>query len=69
MKSPVVPPVSSKYLEAILEKVKTQSKEKVKGGVDVKPHHVRPRKSPCVAGEKCRLTLETYEKRWKDPKW
>lgn len=33
--------VSDQIVEAILEKVKTQSKEKVKGGVDVKPHHVR----------------------------
>lgn len=34
--------VSDQIVEAILEKVKAQSKEKVKGGVDVKPHHVRP---------------------------
>ncbi|CAJ1384038.1 unnamed protein product, partial [Effrenium voratum] len=33
--------VSDQVVEAILEKVKAQSKEKVKGGVDVKPHHVR----------------------------
>lgn len=33
--------VSDQIVEAILEKVKTQSKEKVKGGVDVKPHHAR----------------------------
>jgi len=33
--------VSDQIVEAILEKVKAQSKEKVKGGVDVKPHHVR----------------------------
>ena len=35
--------VSDQIVEAILEKVKAQSKEKVKGGVDVKPHHVRRR--------------------------
>mmetsp|Transcript_9591 Transcript_9591/g.17196 ORF Transcript_9591/g.17196 Transcript_9591/m.17196 type:complete len:1243 (+) Transcript_9591:36-3764(+) len=33
--------VSDQIVEAVLEKVKAQSKEKVKGGVDVKPHHVR----------------------------
>ncbi|CAK9047877.1 DNA topoisomerase 2-alpha (DNA topoisomerase II [Durusdinium trenchii] len=33
--------VSDQIVEAILEKVKVQSKEKVKGGVDVKPHHVK----------------------------
>eukprot|EP00931_Biecheleriopsis_adriatica_P072603 TRINITY_DN46_c1_g1_i1.p1 TRINITY_DN46_c1_g1~~TRINITY_DN46_c1_g1_i1.p1 ORF type:complete len:1267 (-),score=369.54 TRINITY_DN46_c1_g1_i1:40-3531(-) len=33
--------VSDQIVEAILEKVKAQSKEKVKGGVDVRPHHVR----------------------------
>ena len=29
-------------LQAILEKVRLQSKEKMKGGVDVRPHHVKP---------------------------
>mmetsp|Transcript_34834 Transcript_34834/g.78540 ORF Transcript_34834/g.78540 Transcript_34834/m.78540 type:complete len:1274 (-) Transcript_34834:278-4099(-) len=33
--------VSDQIVEAILEKAKAQSKEKVKGGVDIKPHHVR----------------------------
>lgn len=33
--------VSDQLVEAILEKVKIQSKEKVKGGLDIKPHHVR----------------------------
>jgi len=33
--------VSDQIVEAILEKVKAASKEKVKGGVDIKPHHVR----------------------------
>eukprot|EP00439_Symbiodinium_sp_Y106_P048725 s3770_g6.t1 len=33
--------VSDQVVEAILEKVRLQSKEKVKGGVDVRPHHVK----------------------------
>mmetsp|Transcript_76281 Transcript_76281/g.220326 ORF Transcript_76281/g.220326 Transcript_76281/m.220326 type:complete len:1247 (+) Transcript_76281:84-3824(+) len=33
--------VSDQIIEAILEKVKQESKAKVKGGVDIKPHHVR----------------------------
>lgn len=33
--------VSDQIVEAILEKVKVQSKEKVKGGVDIKPFQVR----------------------------
>jgi len=33
--------VSDQIVEAILEKVKAQSKEKVKGGIDIKAHHVK----------------------------
>ncbi|CAE7816482.1 TOP2A [Symbiodinium sp. CCMP2456] len=33
--------VSDQVVEAILEKVRLQSKEKMKGGVDVRPHHVK----------------------------
>jgi len=33
--------VTDQLVEAILEKVKVQSKEKVKGGMDIKPHHVK----------------------------
>ena len=33
--------VSDQIVEAIIEKVKEESKKKVKGGVDIRPHHVR----------------------------
>eukprot|EP00928_Gymnodinium_smaydae_P069983 TRINITY_DN53940_c0_g1_i1.p1 TRINITY_DN53940_c0_g1~~TRINITY_DN53940_c0_g1_i1.p1 ORF type:complete len:1309 (-),score=272.18 TRINITY_DN53940_c0_g1_i1:634-4497(-) len=33
--------VADQLVEVIVEKVRAQSKEKVKGGVDVKPHHVK----------------------------
>eukprot|EP00747_Dinoflagellata_sp_TGD_P131237 gnl/TRDRNA2_/TRDRNA2_174938_c5_seq1.p1 gnl/TRDRNA2_/TRDRNA2_174938_c5~~gnl/TRDRNA2_/TRDRNA2_174938_c5_seq1.p1 ORF type:complete len:1261 (-),score=369.85 gnl/TRDRNA2_/TRDRNA2_174938_c5_seq1:302-4027(-) len=33
--------VTDQVVEAIIEKVKIAAKEKVKGGVDVKPHHVK----------------------------
>lgn len=33
--------VSDQIVEAVMEKVKQQSKAQVKGGVDIKPHHVR----------------------------
>jgi len=33
--------VSDQIVEAIMEKVKAESKQKVKGGVDIKAHHVR----------------------------
>lgn len=33
--------VSDQIVEAVLDTVKEKSKEKVKGGVDVKPHHVK----------------------------
>jgi len=33
--------VAEQVVEAVLEKVKAQSKEKVKGGIDIRPHHVK----------------------------
>eukprot|EP00930_Biecheleria_cincta_P034105 TRINITY_DN23592_c0_g6_i1.p1 TRINITY_DN23592_c0_g6~~TRINITY_DN23592_c0_g6_i1.p1 ORF type:complete len:1248 (+),score=292.45 TRINITY_DN23592_c0_g6_i1:442-4185(+) len=33
--------VADQVIESVLEKVKVQSKEKIKGGMDVRPHHVK----------------------------